>query len=141
MDKNKFEGSMKELVDVAMSLYHTIQCDSMVCDAEHPEQAPKYTTAEDKIKEVLNSEEPVYIPSDDGLTATLYQDVNVGYAVCGVKYLEMIHNSKNISVMVLGYVLDLANRLAKENQDLALAIASMKQDKGIVEKELPGISE
>lgn len=140
MDKNKFESSVKDLTDGAMSLYHTIQCDNMVCDADHPTKAPEYTNADDKIKEVLNGEKPVYIPSDDSLSATLFQYANIGYSICGVKYLEMLNNSKNISVMILGYALDLANRLAKENQDLAMENIS-KSNEGIEEKELPGISE
>jgi len=124
MDKTE---QVKDLYEGAMSLYNTI-------DIESNKVENKYTNAEDKVKEVLNGDEPLYIDESDGLAAALFQDVNVGYGVCGVRYLDMITNNKNISAMVLGYALQLVNKLAKENQDLAIK-------KEINNKEFEGISE
>ena len=53
---------MKELVEGAMSLYNTIELETN--NTEN-----KYTTGEDKIKEVLGNEEPLFIQEEDKVAA------------------------------------------------------------------------
>lgn len=139
-DKNE---QVKTLFEGAMSLYHTIESESRVCDAEHPEPSKKYTNAEDKIKEVLNGEEPLYIPIDDAVSGMLFQYANLGYGVVGIKYLEMLLNNKTIATTVLGYALQTLNQNTEELIKYKNKYGELEEssDKPIEEKELKGISE
>lgn len=138
-DKNK---QVENLFEGAMSLYNTIELDTT-------EKENTYTNAENKIKEVLNNEEPVYISEDEPVSAAIFQNVNLGYAVCGIKYLEMIANNPNIVITALGYALQKVNEFAKENEGLAYENEMLKHNaglcseepSGIKDKELKGISE
>ena len=139
-DKNE---QVKTLFEGAMSLYHTIESESRVCDADNPEPSKEYTNAEDKIKEVLNGEEPLYIPIDDAVSGMLFQYTNLGYGVVGIKYLEMLLNNKTIATTVLGYALQTLNQNTEELIKYKNKYGELEEssDKPIEEKELKGISE
>lgn len=136
------DKQVENLFDGAMSLYNTIELDTTG-------KENTYTNAEDKIKEVLNGEEPVFISEDEPISAAIFQNVNLGYAVCGIKYLEMIANNQNIVITALGYALQKMNEFAKENEGLAYENEVLKHNanlgseepSGIEDKELKGISE
>lgn len=127
------EEIMKNLTDGAMSLYNTV-------DIETNNKENTYTSAEDKIKEILGSEEPLFVGDDDEVATMLFQYVNIGYGICGLKYLDMIINNKSIASMVLGYTLQKLNQFAEENVQLALKQETSKESK-ISEKEFKGVSE
>ena len=127
------EEIMKNLTDGAMSLYNTV-------DIETNNKENTYTSAEDKIKEILGSEEPLFVGDDDEVVTMLFQYVNIGYGICGLKYLDMIINNKSIASMVLGYTLQKLNQFAEENVQLALKQETSKESK-ISEKEFKGVSE
>lgn len=127
------EEIMKNLTDGAMSLYNTV-------DIETNNKENTYTSAEDKIKEILGSEEPLFVGDDDAVATMLFQYVNIGYGICGLKYLDMIINNKSIASMVLGYTLQKLNQFAEENVQLALKQETSKESK-ISEKEFKGVSE
>lgn len=127
------EELMKTLTDGAMSLYNTV-------DIETNEKENTYTTAEDKIKEILGAEEPLFVGDDDAVATMLFQYVNIGYGICGLKYLDMIINNKSISAMVLGYTLQKLNQFAEENVQLAIEKEGVPEEQ-ISEKEFKGISE
>lgn len=139
-DKNE---QVKDLFEGAMSLYHTIDIESRVSDAEHPEPAIKYTNAEDKIKEVLNGEEPLYIPLDDAVSGMLFQYANLGYGVLGIKYLEMLLHNNTIATTVLGYALQTLNKNTEELIKYKNKYGELESnsDKPIEEKKLSGIKE
>ena len=81
--------------------------------------------------------------------SAIFQNVNLGYAVCGIKYLEMIANNQNIVITALGYALQKMNEFAKENEGLAYENEVLKHNanlgseepSGVEDKELKGISE
>ena len=131
---NKDE-QVSNLFEGAMSLYNTV-------DIETNGVENKYTNAQDKIKEVLNGEEPLYVPNDDPVASMLFQYLNIGYGVCGLKYLDMISNNKNIMTTAVGFALQKLNQFAEENQRLALELEELRPtEKGVEEKEYKGISE
>lgn len=99
---------MKDLVEGTMSLYNTIELEV----SENKEN--NYTTAEDKIKEVLGNEEPMLIQEDDVVAGMLFQYLNLGYALCGVKYIDMILNSKAVASTAIGYALQTLNNNTEE---------------------------
>ena len=98
---------MKELVEGAMSLYNTIELETN--NTEN-----KYTTGEDKIKEVLGNEEPLFIQEEDKVAGMLFQYLNLGYALCGVKYIDMLLNNKAVSTTAIGYALQTLNKNTEE---------------------------
>ena len=67
MDKEK---QVENLFDGAMSLYNTIELDTTG-------KENTYTNAEDKIKEVLNGEEPVFISEEEPISAAIFQNVRI----------------------------------------------------------------
>lgn len=133
MDKNE---QVKVLFEGAMSLYNTI-------DIETNNAENNYKDAETEIKKVLNGEEALFVPEDDSLAGMLFQYINLGYAVCGLKYLEMILNNKNISVSAVGYALQvLNNNTEKLNKYIQLyGELPEESEPTIKEQEFKGISE
>ena len=132
-DKNE---QVVDFYEGAMSLYNTI-------DIEFNNKENTYTNAEDKIKEILGDEEAMYIQTDDELAGMLFQYTNLGYAVTGVKYLDMLLNNKNIAAMALGYALEVLNRNTEQlikYKDKYGELENTNNNK-IEEKELKGISE
>lgn len=129
------DEKVKTLFDGAMSLYNTI-------DIETNNKENNYTTAEDKIKEVLNGEEPLYVKEDE-LAGMLFQYLNLGYAVTGIKYLDMLFNNKSIAATAVGYALSTLN----DNTEKLLKYQQLygelpdTENKVVEEKELKGISE
>lgn len=133
MDKNE---QVTNLFDGAMSLYNTI-------DIETNGVENTYTTAEDKIKEVLAGEEAMFA-DDSNIGGMLFQYLNLGYAVCGLKYLDMIFNNKSIAGTAVGYALQVLNEntaLLNKYIELYGELPNEETEKPIEEKELKGISE
>lgn len=133
MSENKDE-QVKNLFEGTMSLYNTIDIDTSGVENT-------YVDAETKIKEVLNGEEALYVPNTE-LSQMLFQFLNLGYGVCGIKYLDMIFNNKGIATTAVGCALEKLN----ENTELLnryIERYGLLEDEGnkIEEKELKGISE
>ena len=129
------DEKVKELFEGAMSLYNTIDIDTN--NTEN-----KYKDAETKIKGILNGEEALFAP-DDELTGMLFQYLNLGYAVCGLKYLDMLFNNKAISGAAVGYALQVLNTNTEKLNKYIEMYGELPEDesKPIEEKELKGISE
>ena len=133
MDKNE---QVKNLFEGAMSLYNTI-------DMETNNVENTYKDAETKIKEILGDEEAMFAP-DNEVAGMLFQYLNLGYAVCGLKYLDMLFNNKSISGTAVGYALEVLNtNTDKLNKYIQLygELPEEGKEKPIEEKELKGISE
>ena len=133
MDKNE---QVKNLFEGAMSLYNTI-------DIETNKVENTYKDAETKIKEVLNGEEAMLAPDND-VAGMLFQYLNLGYAVCGLKYLDMIFNNKSIAGTAVGYALETLNKnteLLNRYIDKYGALKDDDTESKIEEKEFKGISE
>ena len=131
------DEKVKELFEGAMSLYNTIESEKEGSDKE-------YKDADTKIKEVLNGEEPLFIQDDDAIAGMLFQYLNLGYAVCGVKYLDMIMENRNIAGTAMGYALQTLNKNTEElikYKQLYGELETPEDGKPIEEKELKGISE
>ena len=131
------DEKVKDLFEGAMSLYNTIE-------SEKCGKSIDYTNAEDKIKEVLNGEDPMYIQEDDAIAGMLFQYLNLGYAVVGISYLDMLLNSPTVAMTAIGYALQTLNKnteaLMKYKQ-LYGDLPQNEKEKPIEEKELKGISE
>ena len=125
-------GQVANLYEGAMSLYNTIEI-------EGSEKENTYTTAEDKIKEVLNNEQPLNIQRDDAVGGMLFQYLNLGYAVCGIKYLDMIMNNKSVASTAVGYALETLNSMAEELLKYKDKYGELEKE-NIEDKELKGIS-
>lgn len=138
-DKTK---QVAELYEGAMSLYNTIEGDYLV-DSGSKEELKAYTNAENKVKEILNGEEPLFIPDNDEVAGMLFQYLNIGYALVGVKYLDMLLNNKNISATAVGYALQVLNKNTGELIKYKQKYGELEEEKEnvIEEKELSGISE
>ena len=138
-DKTK---QVAELYEGAMSLYNTIEGDTLV-ENGNKEELKAYTNAEDKVKDILNGEEPLFIPEDEELAGMLFQYLNLGYALVGVKYLDMLFNNKNISATAVGYALQVLNKNTEELIKYREKYGELEENKEnvIEEKELSGISE
>lgn len=95
------EERAKELVEGTMSLYNTIEVEGG--------KENNYTNADDKIKEILNGEEPLFISEEDSVARMLFQYLNVGYGLVGIKYLDKIFENKTIAANAVGYALQLLN--------------------------------
>lgn len=95
------EERAKELVEGAMSLYNTIDTDNG--------KENNYTNADDKIKEILGGEEPLFISEEDTVAQMLFQYLTVGYGLVGVKYLDKIFENKTIAANAVGYMIQLLN--------------------------------
>lgn len=133
MDKNE---QVKNLFEGAMSLYNTI-------DIETNGAENTYKDAETKIKEILGDEEAMFAP-DDEVAGMLFQYLNLGYAVCGLKYLDMMFNNKSISGTAVGYALEKLNEnteLLNRYIDKYGALPDEEGNKAVEEKEFKGISE
>lgn len=133
MDKNE---QVKNLFEGAMSLYNTI-------DIETNKVENTYKDAETKIKEILGDEEAMFAPDND-VAGMLFQYLNLGYAVCGLKYLDMIFNNKSISGTAVGYALEKLNEnteLLNRYIDKYGVLEDEKSEGPIEEKEFKGISE
>ena len=98
---------MEDLIEGAMSLYNTI-------DIEVNNKDNTYTTGEAKVKEVLGNEQPLFIQDDDEVGGMLFQYLNIGYALCGVKYVDMILNNKAVATTAIGYALQTLNKNTEE---------------------------
>lgn len=138
-DKTK---QVAELYEGAMSLYNTIEGDYLV-DSGSKEELKAYTNAENKVKEILNGEEPLFIPDNEEVAGMLFQYLNIGYALVGVKYLDMLFNNKNISATAVGYALQVLNKNTEELIKYKQKYGELEEEKEnvIEEKELSGISE
>lgn len=133
MDKNE---QVKNLFEGAMSLYNTI-------DIETNKVENTYKDAETKIKEVLNGEEVMLAP-DNEVAGMLFQYLNLGYAVCGLKYLDMIFNNKSIAGTAVGYALETLNRNTETLNKYIAKYGELKEDNSenkVDDKEFKGISE
>lgn len=95
------EEQYKELVEGTMSLYNTIDIESG--------KENTYTNADDKIKEILNGEDPLFISEEDSVARMLFQYLNVGYGLVGIKYLDKMFENKTIAANAVGYALQLLN--------------------------------
>ena len=98
---------MKDLVEGAMSLYNTI-------DIEVNKKENTYTDGDAKVKEILNNEQPLFIQDDDEVGGMLFQYLNIGYALCGVKYIDMLLNNKALATTAIGYALQTLNKNMEE---------------------------
>lgn len=130
------DSKAKDLFEGAMSLYNTIESEKDGSDKE-------YKDAETKIKEILGEEEPLFI-QDDAVAGMLFQYLNLGYAVCGIKYLDTILENKNISATAIGYALQTLNKNTEElikYKQLYGELTDNSSDKAIKDEKLKGISE
>lgn len=134
MDKK--DNQVVDLFEGAMSLYNTINVETNKVENE-------YKDAETEIKKVLGDEEPLFVPDDDAVSGMLFQYLNLGYAVCGLKYLDMLFNNKSIAGTAVGYALQVLNANTEElikYKELYGDLPSEDGEKPIEEKELQGIS-
>lgn len=131
MEKEDKTKQVEDLYEGAMSLYNTI-------DIETNKKENTYKNAESKIKEILDGEQALYVHLDDEIAGMLFQYLNLGYAVIGVKYLDMITNNKTIAATATGYALETLNNTAKELMRYKEKYGEL--DKDNIENELKGIS-
>ena len=131
--EKEVEEKMSELVEGAMSLYNTIE-------SEITDNSPEYKDGETKLKEILNDEDPLFVPNDDPVTAMLFHYASVGYSLAGIKYLDMILKNPTIATSVFGYMMQLLNVWGNDLMLYEERYGPLESNK-VEEKELKGISE